>query len=901
MSSIELELIDGSLRSGSAEPLRRITSNYYAYSETANGSKFSYISTTPFENSYVSAIESNLDLLEETADTAMLVSYKFPVRVFGDVSKINDDAVWSKIIYGGAYGDNFYKALYVEGVYSDNVCSFSLPYPNLQANVLYSINNTSYDAIKITPAYNYSIPQYEAKSTSVDERLMPNIYFFQQINDAENTGTVDEEVINTIYNSVTFNDRFTAYMDFDLSQVSELLSPTEMSEINGTLPPEESLYYGNNDLDSSLTSDTFYDRNYNLRNYMSASYVKLAPYTNVSDVDDFASLSSISQNYIFDDLACQNFIYSDADALATAQLFPYYNTIEIPVYEQDTTFRDIILSNQAVQPLMGALAKTYGTPALTFPPSNLTTNTNKSYYMGEQANSSVEYIEQTLSSNISNYEVLEFLMYEQDNIRPSDFNFIGAQNTDRKATSRQIAELGIAMDTVKLSNLIQDLAAYLNTSGEFDIEQDDETQAFQNMLNLANEKKRSETIAYQIEKRNRNNQIISSFWVYNEPGLDVINIVDSQVRLNTDYTYSVYEYKFVHGFKYEYSDMIKSNIIYSETTEVDGEEIETGIHVLEFRNIAESPSVQLLEAEEDNAYLAANPFATNAQIQVDVSAGDSKYLIDFNVSFTPTLKILRIPVFQKTLSIFDHPATTVDVVPYHVLGGSQKVGFKLYKEAYHKRHIPRTFNLQLNNNIIAYKNAYDLLDADYITDSSKTKVTEIRAYRIEQKPTSYNSFKNNLYKTVQMIKSDNSAISQAICESEIETNKKYYYTFQCFSQGRMIGSFSEIYETELIDDGGYMYAVFNVINESDLNQSVYNKSSVDFKKIFQLLPNSSHTQLITENADFEQNSYTQIENVNIGATDLEDPIWGKTFKLRLTSKKTGKKIDLNITYNLENG
>ena len=67
------------------------------------------------------------------------------------------------------------------------------------------------------------------------------------------------------------------------------------------------------------------------------------------------------------------------------------------------------------------------------------------------------------------------------------------------------------------------------------------------------------------------------------------------------------------------------------------------------------------------------------------------------------------------------------------------------------------------------------------------------------------------------------------------------------------------------------------------------------------MPNSSHTQLITEDADFAANSYTQLENVNIGNTDLEDPIWGKTFKLRLTSKKTGKKIDLNITYNLENG
>ena len=461
--------------------------------------------------------------------------------------------------------------------------------------------------------------------------------------------------------------------------------------------------------------------------------------------------------------------------------------------------------------------------------------------------------------------------------------------------------MGQAINYDKITNLITNITNYVNVTGQFDLKQDDGTEVFQNMLNFSNNNKHSETIAYQVEKRDARNVVVSSFWFYNQTSLSVANLVDSQIKLNINYTYSIYQYKLVHGFKYAYTDVIKTNIIHSELDTTTEPPTETGIHVLEFQNQSNTATEQLFETEEDNAYLAANPFATNAQIQVDTTAGDSKYLIDFNVSFTPTLTLMRIPLFQKTLAMFDHPATTIDVIPYYMLDGSQNIGFKLQKEAYHKRKIPYSFSNTIKSHLTSYKAAYDLLDSDYVTDKARTKVRQIRVYRLEVKPTSYDSFVNSLYKTIDLVKPDNTFISQAICESEIETNKKYYYTFQCLSEGGMVGSLTEIYECELIDDGGHMYAEFNVINESDLQQSIYNKSSIDFKKIFQLIPNSNHTQLITTDADFSENSYTQLENVNIGSDNLEDPIWGKTFKLRLTSKKTGKKIDLNITYNLENG
>ena len=52
----------------------------------------------------------------------------------------------------------------------------------------------------------------------------------------------------------------------------------------------------------------------------------------------------------------------------------------------------------------------------------------------------------------------------------------------------------------------------------------------------------------------------------------------------------------------------------------------------------------------------------------------------------------------------------------------------------------------------------------------------------------------------------------------------------------------------------------------------------------------------TSALDYTESAASQISDLAIGTAD--ELIWDKTFKIRLTSKKTGKKIDLNITYNL---
>ena len=67
-----------------------------------------------------------------------------------------------------------------------------------------------------------------------------------------------------------------------------------------------------------------------------------------------------------------------------------------------------------------------------------------------------------------------------------------------------------------------------------------------------------------------------------------------------------------------------------------------------------------------------------------------------------------------------------------------------------------------------------------------------------------------------------------------------------------------------------------------------------FRSVLEIVPNQTQLTLDDSAVDYSNTAKSQYDRVKVGIAD--ELVWNKTFKLRLTSKKTGKKIDLNITY-----
>ena len=75
------------------------------------------------------------------------------------------------------------------------------------------------------------------------------------------------------------------------------------------------------------------------------------------------------------------------------------------------------------------------------------------------------------------------------------------------------------------------------------------------------------------------------------------------------------------------------------------------------------------------------------------------------------------------------------------------------------------------------------------------------------------------------------------------------------------------------------------------------------RRLIQLIPSSIHTFIQDEYGlsddgigDPANDGPTALAAVTLGIA--QKPIWGKRFKIRVTSKNTGRKIDFNVVFDL---
>jgi hypothetical protein len=380
------------------------------------------------------------------------------------------------------------------------------------------------------------------------------------------------------------------------------------------------------------------------------------------------------------------------------------------------------------------------------------------------------------------------------------------------------------------------------------------------------EKAYSEILMYKITKTLGTNtsRPAQTFYFYND-GEDeedtqgkIISFIDTQVKYNQEYTYAVTAYLAVVGSKYRYEKITDVPIgwTYDPTEEA-------------YRTTQES----------------------------NIS------WVRIKVKTEPTIKLFEIPIFSSTGRIAAPPPLSPQVSIEQIKGAPRTMLFSFDTQVGETYEEPVSFSVreeQINNQHLS--DSRKSSDGKILYRSTEG-ISGIQVFRISTPPEDYYDFKGNMLRSISTdVDTKSSMTSAAISKRISQTpNKKFYYMFRATEYHGETSNPSPVYEVELYSDGGVSYPIVRLYEFNEKSSKTFSKPMRNLirirPKMSQAMLNEKASGLISEDGErknaFRKNIVLGIEDESLfGNTEFP----GKTFKVRLTSRDTGKKIDINMTF-----
>ncbi|HHZ64151.1 MAG TPA: hypothetical protein EYN67_20930 [Flavobacteriales bacterium] len=919
---------------------------------TAGNQNNSTLATEGFQ-AFIHQITANIGIDREyvTAISAdkILPNYRFPVRIIGKEANIESGAQWKALIMGGVYAGETYAPLYQTNTFDDNTFFYNMPYSTMEANTL----SSSPLEVDISPVYNYYVQQYEDYINSdASENLLPDYYVFRSywINRWDGISALDQYVDEDIEEWITLGNSYDA-----TAPTSTGYSAVKWFEETylDTLPPYQVLDSANYIVNTQSDTTQYLHKTLYMREYLTSSYLSYTP-----DPSLISDVQTKLTNVFFNATATRALLGGSPNLTA----FPYYIKINFTRGEPIVTDTSLDWGQNpgqgvGAQGASGVILDTlwkhgYDSTFLnilkdaftgqgTLIPESIGFVSAVNYYSGSYRVNEAE------GTALRSVDMFDMLAHRYNNyITPSQNGyFVGdSAETSNSSTSpaslldqmaldsdgrykynNSMATLGVLSNlryfigaydegTYNTPNTIYDLfdvdGNFRSVSEELPVSGSDTNaspsvtkfyggDAIDKLYNLGGESNYHETLVYRIEKKGANGKTIQNNWILAARPVDVhdelrdlesFEFCDTQLKYGESYTYDLYAYVAVITGKYNFSDLVL-------TRPLGFADESTGLDCIEWYNPATeetaTPLAFKMTAFEYADSSVENTLATSAQ---DVSS--NTYQADFYVNYENTMKIIEVPITSKTIRILDNPPTSLDILPYQMIDDSQRIGFCLKDDSFVPTPYPSA--IETTDSLLKkdYLNSSNLTPTDNIILDSITNSRYIQIFRLDEKPEKFADFDGHEIALIDLAIPDSVHVySTHHFVEKIAANKKYYYLFRALNEHREPGYVYEIYEAELISDGGYKYAKFNSLYETDLAKDIYKDPSRPAKNLLQLRPAYSQLALNFASADFDGTAYDELSNVGVGIDDYT--IWGKTFKVRLTSRKTGKKIDLNITYDYE--
>jgi hypothetical protein len=419
-------------------------------------------------------------------------------------------------------------------------------------------------------------------------------------------------------------------------------------------------------------------------------------------------------------------------------------------------------------------------------------------------------------------------------------SFDGAQvfNQENTVYLREGSQYFIPENEVLYNSFIYQMVSNLDEI-EQKISDNIATLSFKDIID-GNEKCYSEVLGYKIQKFGNGPNPIQTFYIMNKDS----SIVDTQLKIEKSYTYVVSAMVAIGGIRYSYSDLDVPDPVptYPE---------------IKFLFVKQ-PSIKVAEIELSNF----------------------------------TTKIVEPPPLAPEVS-FDIEKNTKNML-------------KIFIENSKGNQIDKLIEQQKIDLINAS-------DAQYEADlqkmhgglnypfSSRAFSGGFEIFRLEEVPSEVSDFSDNSLALLTTQAAENGKNYDSVAYTDyIRHNTDYYYLIRARTHRGNPGISSVVYKIRLLEDADEIIMKLTTVNIQKQELFTFENK---MRKYLQIIPNKSQAIIDSSNLNYslDPDNQNNLNNLKLSNPVNVDSLWdydGKTkfFKIRLESDKTGKKIDLNVSF-----
>tara|TARA_Y100000310_G_scaffold194048_1_gene194028 strand:+ start:5405 stop:8197 length:2793 start_codon:yes stop_codon:yes gene_type:complete len=316
----------------------------------------------------------------------------------------------------------------------------------------------------------------------------------------------------------------------------------------------------------------------------------------------------------------------------------------------------------------------------------------------------------------------------------------------------------------------------------------------------------------------------------------------------------------------------------------------------------------LINLQEYYAHVAAagsgNPSPGNGQVSPSSAPATTADIEDLDLSAeivvttVPYLKLIECEYPSFNGNIVDSPpvAPNIDIIPYKGVNNKLMINFNTSVGEY---ELDPIIILDEDQVLIDHlRKSKKLLPDSPILYKTDDIAKNFEIFRMTTPPLSYSDFANNFRSAVStQIKGDQYA-SGVSYEDLVSSNTVYYYMFRTVDFHGYNSNPSPVYKVELVETDGAVYPLVEIYDDFDIFPTY--QFSRQFQKLISIVP--QYTQAIVKTRlDSDGNALESVEGQRAGfelGIDQEK-LFGQNFKIRLVSKKTGRKIDFNLSFKIK--